>query len=48
MFYLQQNQRKRGNSFCPEAGGRGVWGKVAQVMYTYISKSKNNKIKFKK
>jgi hypothetical protein len=39
MFSLQQNQRTRGqNRFCPEVGG-----KVAQTMYTYVSKCKNEK-----
>jgi hypothetical protein len=45
MYFLQQNQRTRGcNRFCPEAG----WGQVSQIMYTYVSKCENNKIKLKK
>jgi hypothetical protein len=45
MFSLQQNQRTRGfNRFFPER--RGVGGEVAQTMYTYVSKCKNEK-KFK-
>jgi hypothetical protein len=48
MFSFQQNQGTREwNRFCPEAGGRG-WRKVAQTIYTYISKCKNNKIKERK
>jgi hypothetical protein len=49
MFSLQQNQRPRGqNRLCPEAGvgWYGGGGKVAQIMYTCISKCKNNKINF--
>jgi hypothetical protein len=43
MFSLQQNQRTRGqNRFCPHLRGEG------QTMYTYVSKCKNDKIKFKK
>jgi hypothetical protein len=38
MFCLQQNWRTRGpNRFCPEAVG----GRVAQTMYTHVSKCKN-------
>jgi hypothetical protein len=45
MFSLQQNQRTRGwNRFCLEAGNGGL---VAQIMYTHVSKFKNNKIKLK-
>jgi hypothetical protein len=47
MLSLQQNQRTRGqNRFSSEA----VWGlgEVAQIMYTHVSKCKNDKIKFKK
>jgi hypothetical protein len=46
MSSLQQNQRTRGrNRFCPEVGvGRGV----AQIMYTHVSKCKNDKIKSRK
>jgi hypothetical protein len=40
MFSLQQNKRRGQNRFCLEAGGR-----VAQTMYTYIRKYKNDKIK---
>jgi hypothetical protein len=54
MFFLQQNQRTRGwNRFCPEAGrGRGKElgrprQEVAQIMYTHVSKCKNDKIKKK-
>jgi hypothetical protein len=40
MFSLQQNTRTRGwNRFCLEAGGRGL-----QIMCTYVSKCKNDKI----
>jgi hypothetical protein len=47
MFFHQQNQRSRGqNKFCPQAGGGG--GKVSQIMYTHVSKCKDDKIKFKK
>jgi hypothetical protein len=45
MFFLQQNWRTKGqNRFCPEVG----WGKVVQIIYTHVSKYKNDKIKFKK
>jgi hypothetical protein len=40
MLSLQQNQRRGWNRFCLEVG----WGegrKVAQTMYTYVSKWKN-------
>jgi hypothetical protein len=43
MFSLQQNQRRGQNRVCPEAG-RGVW-EVAQIMYTHVSKCKNDKVK---
>jgi hypothetical protein len=43
-FFLLQNQGTRGqNRFCPEAAG-GLGG-VAQIMYTHVSKCKNDKIK---
>jgi hypothetical protein len=44
MFFLQQNQRTRGqNRFCPEAGsGRGGGPN------TCVSKYENDKVKFKK
>jgi hypothetical protein len=43
MFSLQQIWRTRGqNTFCPEAGVGG--GEVAQIMYTHVSKYKNDKI----
>jgi hypothetical protein len=46
-FSLQQNQRTGGrNRFCLEVGGGGGRD-VAQTMYTYVSKCKNDKI-FKK
>jgi hypothetical protein len=42
MFSLQQNLRIRGqNRFCPEVGGG--W-EVGQIMYTHVTKCKNNKI----
>jgi hypothetical protein len=41
MFSLQQNCRTRGwNRFCLEGWGEGV-----QIMYTHVSKCKNDKIK---
>jgi hypothetical protein len=47
IFFLHQNQRTRGqNRFCLMAGKRGV--EVAQIMYTRVSKCKNDKIKLKK
>jgi hypothetical protein len=47
MISLQQNQKTRGwKRFSPEVGW---WaGKVAQTMYTHVSKCKNNKIKINK
>jgi hypothetical protein len=46
MFFLQQNQRTRGqNRFCPGLGGEG---KGVQIMYTHVSECKNDKIKIKK
>jgi hypothetical protein len=36
------------NSFCPDVGGRESRGEVAQTIYTYVSKCKNNKIKGEK
>jgi hypothetical protein len=43
LFSLQQNWRTRGqNTFFPEAGVGG--GEVAQIMYTQVSKHKNDKI----
>jgi hypothetical protein len=45
MLSPQQNQRTRGgNRFCPEAG---VGWEVAQTMYAYVSKCKNDKLKEK-
>jgi hypothetical protein len=39
MFSPQQNQKTRGqNKFC----GVGVGGKLTQIMYTHVSKWKNN------
>jgi hypothetical protein len=48
-FFLQQNQiTRRQNRFCPEAlGGGGRRREVAQIMYTHVSKCKNDKMKFK-
>jgi hypothetical protein len=44
MFSLQQNWRIREqNRSCPEGAGE-----VAQIMYTHVSKCKNDEIKFKK
>jgi hypothetical protein len=44
LFLLQQNQRTRGqNRFCLETGEVG--GEMAQIMYTHVSKCKNDKIK---
>jgi hypothetical protein len=46
MFSLQQNQRTRGwKRFCLEAVGGG---ELAQTMYIYVSKCKNDKIKLEK
>jgi hypothetical protein len=48
MFSLQQNWRRGQNRFCLEAGWEQGWGELwedGQTMYTYVSKSKNNKIK---
>jgi hypothetical protein len=42
MFSHQQNQRTRGEQFLPERG-RGK-GEMTQIMYTHISKCKNDKI----
>jgi hypothetical protein len=49
MFFLQQNQRTRGqNRFCQEAGvGVGGDGGGSNNVYT-LSKSKNKKIKERK
>jgi hypothetical protein len=48
MFFHQQNQRIRGwNRFFPEAEVERV-EEVAQIMYTKVSKCKNDKIKLKK
>jgi hypothetical protein len=45
MLFHQQNQRTRGwNRFCQEAMG----GEVTQIMYTHVSKCKNDTIKLKK
>jgi hypothetical protein len=48
MFSPQQNQKRRGwNRIYLEAGswgGGGMWGE-AQIMHTYVSKCKNNKMK---
>jgi hypothetical protein len=47
-FFSQQNWRTRGqNRFCPEVVVAGAGGGV-QIMYTHVSKCKNDKIKFKK
>jgi hypothetical protein len=50
VFSLQQKQRRQ-NSFCLE-GGSWKWvgsgGKVAQTMYTHVSKCKNDKRREKK
>jgi hypothetical protein len=46
IFSPQQNWRTRGqNRFCPEVG---VGVRVAQTMYTCVSKCKNDKIKVEK
>jgi hypothetical protein len=45
MFCLQQNQKTKGQNICPEAG-RETWG--GQIMYTHVSKCKDDKIKIKK
>jgi hypothetical protein len=42
MFFLQQNQRRRGGRVLP--GSRGM----AETMYTHVNKCKNDKIKRKK
>jgi hypothetical protein len=51
-FSLQQNQRRRQNRFCLEAGCWGILGRVerevAQTMYTYVSECKSDKIKGEK
>jgi hypothetical protein len=39
-------EEKGRNRFYPEAGWR--WGKMAQIMYTHVSKCKNDQIKFLK
>jgi hypothetical protein len=42
MFSLQQNWRRRGRTdFSGKCGG-GEKGEVAQTMYTYMNKCKNN------
>jgi hypothetical protein len=46
MFFLQGNLRTRG--FCQEVADGWGLGKVAQIMYTHVSKCKNNKIKILK
>jgi hypothetical protein len=44
-FFLQQNQRTRGwNRYSLTYWGREE--KVAQIMYTHVSKCKNDQIKF--
>jgi hypothetical protein len=53
MFFLLQNLRTRGrNRFFPEAGSeigeKGEVGALAQIIYTYLSKYKYDKIKYKK
>jgi hypothetical protein len=46
MFFLQQSRRtRRQNRSCLQVG---VGGEVAQIMYTHVSKCKNDKIKLKK
>jgi hypothetical protein len=46
LFFLLQNWRTREwNGFCPEAGVGCGKGEVAQIMYTYVSKCKNDKVK---
>jgi hypothetical protein len=43
MFFLQQNQQTRVEQVLPRGvGGRG------QIMYTHVSKYKNDKIRIKK
>jgi hypothetical protein len=46
LFSLQQNQRTIGcYRFCLEGGGGSRrMGEVAQIMYTHVSKCKNDKI----
>jgi hypothetical protein len=48
-FSPQQNWRIRGqNRFCLEARVRGKWEEeMAQIMYTHVSRCKNDKIKLK-
>jgi hypothetical protein len=52
MFFLQQNWRTREwNRFFLEANKqtRGQFrGKMAQILHTYVSKCKNDKVKFEK
>jgi hypothetical protein len=45
MFFLQKWEKKRAEQVLPRGGSRGT---VLQIMYTHISKCKNDKIKFKK
>jgi hypothetical protein len=44
VFSSTKSEKRGWNQFCPEAGVRGE----AQVMYTHVSKCKNNKIKILK
>jgi hypothetical protein len=49
MFSFPQNGRTREwNRFSPEALGQGreKEGEISQIMYTQVSKCKNDKIKF--
>jgi hypothetical protein len=53
MFFLQQSWRTRGRNRSAERWGFGGKGRggllgVAQIIYTYVSKCKNDKIKFLK
>jgi hypothetical protein len=42
MFLIQQNQRTRGWNRSAQKWG---WRRVAQIMYTHVSKCKNDNIK---
>jgi hypothetical protein len=45
MFSLPQNGRIRGQNVLPRSRVEGGQGRVAQIMYTHVSKCKNDKKK---